>query len=155
MRTLDGIDEVTAAVGEDLGAGDWHTVTQETVDKFADVTGDHQWIHVDAERAATGPFGGRVAHGYLTLSLLPMLARDVYEFAGMAMKVNYGLDKVRFPAPERVGSRVRARVALTGVEPGSRGIRVTLRHTVEVDGSASPGCVADTVALLVPLTGDR
>jgi acyl dehydratase len=152
MRTFGGIDEVQQTVGSELGTGSWYTVTQEAITAFADVTGDHQWIHVDEERATDGPYGATIAHGYFTLSLLPRLIADAFEFSGFGMKVNYGLDRVRFPAPVRVGSRIRATAQLVAAEPASRGIRVVVRNTVEIEGEAVPGCVADTVALLIPST---
>jgi acyl dehydratase len=149
MRTLAGVIAVHAALGEELGVGSWYPVTQTAVGEFADVTGDHQWIHLDTERAATGPYGGTIAHGYFTLSLLPLLAMDAYEFAGFKMKVNYGLDRVRFPAPVLIGSRIRMRAQLTSVDPTPTGVRVVVRNTVEIEGKDAPGCVADTVSLLV------
>ncbi|WP_026932237.1 MaoC family dehydratase [Glycomyces tenuis] len=150
MRRLDGAAEVERALGEELGVGSWYPVTQAAVTAFADVTGDHQWIHVDAARAAQGPYGGTVAHGYFTLSLLPHLVSDAFELTGFGMKVNYGLDRVRFPSPVRVGSRIRARAVLTEVEGTARGTRIVVRNTVEIEDSTVPACVADTVALLVP-----
>lgn len=149
MRTLSGAGAVHAALGEELGVGSWYTVTQAAVREFADVTGDHQWIHLDTERAAAGPYGGTVAHGYFTLSLLPLLASDAYEFAGFKMKINYGLDRVRFPAPVLTGSRIRLRAQLMSVDSTSTGPRVVVRSTVEIEGKGAPGCVADTVSLLV------
>src|SRR3954465_14848959 len=108
MRTIDGIDELKAAEGETLGTSDWHEVTQDAINDFADVTGDHQWIHVDTERAKDPPFGGTIAHGYYTLSLAPTLSNEIFSMDGFAFAVNYGLNKVRFPAPVPVGSKVRA-----------------------------------------------
>src|SRR5829696_5627787 len=112
MLTLDGIDDIKARIGQELGVSDWHEVTQEAIDAFADVTGDHQWIHVDVERAKDTPFGGTIAHGYYTLSLAPMFTEQILALEGFAFAVNYGLDKVRFPAPVPVGSRVRMRAKL-------------------------------------------
>ncbi|MFJ6078000.1 MaoC family dehydratase [Pseudarthrobacter sp. NPDC092419] len=149
MRTLNGVTGVHAALGKELGVGSWHTVTQTAVRQFADVTGDHQWIHLDTERAAKGPYGGTIAHGYFTLSLLPLLAMDAYAFAGFKMKVNYGLDRVRFPAPVLIGSRIRMRAHLTSVDTTPTGARVVVRNTIEIEGNDAPGCVADTVSLLV------
>jgi acyl dehydratase len=148
MRTLNGLDEIRAAAGEDLGASDWFEITQAGVDAFADVTGDHQWIHVDVQRAATTPFGGTIAHGYYTLSLSPRLADDVYAFEGIAFGINYGLDRVRFPAPVPVGSRVRMRVALTSVSDVDGGIQVKLTQTFEREGSEKPVCVAEMLVRL-------
>ena len=149
MRQLTGISEIEAALGEELGLGSWHDIHQSEIDAFAAVTYDHQWIHVDTARAATGPYGSTIAHGYLTLALIPLLVRDAYVFVGFTMKVNYGLERVRFPAPVRVGSRIRARAALTSVERTPGGLRAVVRNTVEIEGTSTPGCVADTVSLLV------
>ncbi|WP_353611947.1 MaoC family dehydratase [Nostocoides sp. Soil756] len=150
VRTFDGIDDLRTAVGMHLGYSPWHTVTQEQVDLFAEATGDHQWIHVDPERAASGPFGATIAHGYLTLSLVPMLVWQVYAVEGISMGVNYGSDRVRFPSPVRVGSRVRARVELLALEPGGGGFQLRARVTVEVEGQDKPGCVAEVLSVLVP-----
>lgn len=150
MQVFEGLPELEKAVGTHLGYSDWHTVTQQQIDTFADATGDHQWIHVDAERAAAGPFGATVAHGFLTLSLLPMLAGSVYTVQGLSMGINYGANKVRFPAPVPVGSRVRAGVELVSLTPANAGVQLVSRVTVEIDGSAKPACVAELVALLVP-----
>ena len=149
MRVFDGLDELTSAVGSHLGFSQWHEVTQSQVDLFADATGDHQWIHVDPRRAADGPFGTTIAHGFLTLSLAPMLSAEVYRIEGVAMGVNYGCNRVRFPAPVKVGSRVRGGVELLSVKPASMGHQVTTRITVEVESSDKPGCVVELVALFV------
>lgn len=149
MRQLTGVSEIEAALGEELGLGSWHDIHQSEIDAFAAVTRDHQWIHVDAKQAAAGPYGGTIAHGYLTLSLIPLLVSDAYVFSGFTMKVNYGLERVRFPAPVRVGSRIRARAALTSVEVTPGGLRAIVRNTVEIEGLSTPGCVADTVSLLI------
>ncbi|SDI77393.1 Acyl dehydratase [Actinokineospora alba] len=150
MHTFTGLDSLTAAQGQHLGYGGWHEITQEQVQQFADATGDHQWIHLDTERAAKGPFGGTVAHGYLTLSLLPMLGREIYDFRGFSMGVNYGLNKVRFPSAVRVGSRVRAGAELKSVTPVALGVQAVFAYTVEIEGEDKPGCVAEAVVLLVP-----
>ncbi|MGW2666418.1 MaoC family dehydratase [Nocardia tengchongensis] len=150
MQVFEGLPELEKAVGTHLGYSDWHTVTQQQIDKFADATGDHQWIHVDPERAAAGPFGATVAHGFLTLSLLPMLAAAVYTVTGLSMGINYGANKVRFPAPVPVNSRVRAGVELVSLTPASTGFQLVTRVTVEIDGAAKPACVVEHVALLVP-----
>lgn len=150
MRVFGEPAELLAAEGEQLGSSDWHQVTQDQVDRFAEATGDHQWIHVDPERAANGPFGGAVAHGYLTLSLVPMFTARLLEVRGLAMAVNYGTEKVRFPAPVPVGSRVRDTAEISHVVETAHGIRLTVRHTIEIEGQEKPGCVAETVALLVP-----
>lgn len=149
MRTFTNLDEFAAAKGTHLGYGEWHEITQEEINLFADATGDHQWIHVDLEKAAKGPFGAPVAHGYLTLSLIPMLVRDIYQVEGLSMGVNYGLNKVRFPNPVVVGSRVRAGAELVEVTDLPQGKQAVVKVTVEVEGAAKPGCVAETVVLLV------
>ncbi len=145
MRVFDAADALPAAVGTELGVSDWHTVTQEQIDAFAQATGDHQWIHVDAERAAGGPFGTTVAHGFLTLSLTPMLLREVYTVDGLRMAINYGANRVRFPAPLRSGAAVRARARLESAEQVSGGVQVVTHVEVEVQGSEKPCCVADLV----------
>ncbi|GAA1291335.1 MaoC family dehydratase [Saccharothrix xinjiangensis] len=149
MRTFESLDEFAAASGEHIGFGGWHEITQEEINLFADATGDHQWIHIDLEKAAAGPFGAPVAHGYLTLSLIPLLVRDVYTVRGLKMAVNYGLNKVRFPSPVTVGSRVRAGVELVEVSEAGQGRQSVARVTVEVDGHPKPACVAETVTLLI------
>jgi acyl dehydratase len=149
MRVFNGIDELKQAVGEHLGHSDWHTVTQEKVDLFADATGDHQWIHVDPERAKAGPFGGTIAHGYMTLSLLPMLNQQIYRIDGLTMGINYGTNKVRFPAPVPVGSRVRAGTEILEVNPNAQGAQAVVRTTIEVEGGEKPACVAESVVVLV------
>ncbi|QEU83970.1 MaoC family dehydratase [Streptomyces viridosporus] len=150
MKVFNGIDELEKAVGTHLGYSPWHTVTQQRIDLFADATGDHQWIHVDPEKAAAGPFGTTIAHGYLTLSLIPRLAGQVYRVDGLAMSVNYGCDKVRFPSPVPTGSRVRAGVELLSLASGPKGVRSTSRVTVEREGADKPVCVAETVSVMVP-----
>ncbi|MGH3317202.1 MAG: MaoC family dehydratase [Nocardioidaceae bacterium] len=149
MRVFNGIDELKQAVGEHLGHSDWHTVTQDKVDLFADATGDHQWIHVDPERAKAGPFGGTIAHGYMTLSLLPMLNKQIYRIDGLTMGINYGTNKVRFPSPVPVGSRVRAGTEILEVNPNAQGAQVIVRTTIEVEGGEKPACVAESVVVLV------
>jgi acyl dehydratase len=149
VRTFDGIEALAAAEGEHLGYSEWVEIDQERVDTFADATGDHQWIHVDPRRAADGPFGGTVAHGYLTLSLVPRFVADVMQIDGLTMRLNYGLNKVRFPAPVKVGSRVRGGVTVVSVTPGE-GAQLVLRTLVEIDGEDKPACVAETVTVLVP-----
>jgi len=150
MRTFANLDELTAAKGEHLGTGDWLEITQERIDTFADATGDHQWIHVDAEKAKAGPFGATIAHGYLTLSLIPMLGKQIYTVTGISMGINYGLGKVRFPAVVAVGSRVRASIELVDVVDKPQGKQVTVRTTVEIEGGDKPACVAESIALYVP-----
>lgn len=146
MRVFTSKHEILAAQGEKLGESDWLTITQEQVNEFADATLDHQWIHVDVERATQGPFGGPVAHGYLTLSLLPKLNAETYRIQGARMGVNYGLDKVRFPSPVLVGSRVRARTELTEVSEITDGLQLSIRATVQIENADKPACVADTLS---------
>jgi acyl dehydratase len=150
MRVFNGIDELRAAVGEHLGHSDWHEVTQAQINTFAEATGDHQWIHVDPARAAAGPFGTTIAHGFLTLSLIPMLTWQIYKVDGMSMGVNYGSDRVRFPAPVPVGSRIRAGVTLTGVHEAKRGFQVTSDIEVSLESGGPPACVVSAISLLVP-----
>lgn len=150
MRRFAGIDELAAAIGELLGPSTWHEVDQAQVNAFADATGDHQWIHVDEQRAAEGPFGRTIAHGFLTLSLLPMLQWEVYRIEGVSMQVNYGAEKLRFPAPVPVGAKVRSGFELLSLEEAAGGHRLTVRATVEADGGSKPVCVVDLVTYLVP-----
>jgi acyl dehydratase len=150
MKVFQGIDELEKAVGTHLGYSEWHTVTQEQVDLFAEATGDHQWIHVDPVKAAAGPFGTTIAHGYLTLSLVPMLVWQVYQVEGLRMGVNYGANKLRFPAPVPVGSRVRAGVELLSLAPGGGGHQSVSRVTIEREGGDKPACVVESVSVLVP-----
>ncbi len=144
--TINGIDELKAAVGRELGVSDWHEVTQEAIDAFAEVTQDFQWIHVDAERAAQTPFGGTIAHGLYTLSLGPKFSYEIFDVQGFAFGVNYGYDKVRFPAPLPVGSRVRMRATLKSVDDVPGGCQITLTQTYEVEGGEKPVCVAESLA---------
>jgi acyl dehydratase len=150
VRTFDGVDALAAAAGEHLGYSQWVEIDQQRVDTFADATDDHQWIHVDPRRAAEGPFGGTVAHGYLTLSLVPWFVADVVRIDGLTMRLNYGLNKVRFPAPVRVGSRVRGGVEVVSVTRAESSAQLVLRTTVEIEGGDKPACVAETVTVLVP-----
>ena len=144
--TADGIEGVQGLVGQHLGFSDWVTVSQEQVNQFADATGDHQWIHVDPERAKKeSPFGGPIAHGYLTLSLLPSMLPEIVEISGFRMGVNYGTEKVRFPSPVPVGSRVRAGAALESATPFEGGIAMNMDVTVEVEGASKPSMVATVV----------
>ncbi|MBN6040677.1 MaoC family dehydratase [Amycolatopsis sp. 195334CR] len=149
MRTFPDVDAFEAAIGEHLGHSDWTTITQEQVQQFADATGDHQWIHLDAERAAAGPFGGTIAHGYLTLSLIPKFGQGIYRVENLSMGINYGLNKVRFPQPVRVGAKVRAGAELVEVTDVPGGKQAVVRWTIEIDGEAKPACVAETVARLI------
>jgi len=143
--TLNGIDEVKARVGQELGVSDWEEVTQEQVDAFAEATGDHQWIHVDVERAKQTPFGGTIAHGYYTLSLAPKFNQQLYTVENVAFALNYGLNKVRFPAPLPVGSKVRMRAAIASVEDVPGGIQMATTLTFEREGGDKPVCVAETL----------
>ncbi len=149
MRTFNGLDDVTAAVGEHLGHTEWQTITQEQVNLFADATDDHQWIHVDAERAAAGPFGGTIAHGYLTLALIPGLGAKLFRLEGITMGINYGSNKVRFPQPVPVGARIRAGVEVLEATPGPQGMQVVWKYVIEIEGADRPACVAETVTVLV------
>ncbi len=146
MLTLTGLDEVKAHVGSELGVSDWHLVTQEKIDEFARVTGDDQWIHVDPERAKASPFGGTIAHGYYTLSLAPRFSYDMFKFEGFAFGVNYGLNRVRFPAPMPVGERVRMRALLKSVEEIPGGAQITSELTFEREGGEKPVCVAESLS---------
>ncbi len=150
MRTFTTFDELAEAVGEELGTSDWLEITQERVDAFADATGDHQWIHVDVERAKDGPFGGTIAHGYLTLSLVPFLGSQVFRLETPGAKLNYGVNKVRFPNPVPVGSKIRARVSVADVSDISAGKQMLLSYVIEIEGQDKPACVAETVVLLLP-----
>jgi acyl dehydratase len=144
--TVGSIDELHALSGQDLGWSDWHGVDQEQVNLFADATGDHQWIHVDPERAAAGPFGGTIAHGYLTLSLIPAILHEVVSVEGFKFGVNYGCNKVRFPSPVKVGSKLRLGAAVGTVEDvGPGAVQVVLDVTIETEGADKPSCVAQVV----------
>jgi len=151
MLTVHGIDELRRLAGTELEPSAWFDVTQERVDRFADATGDHQWIHVDVERAKTGPFGGTIAHGYLTLAMLIPMWSDVLRIEGIGMAVNYGLNKVRLPAPVPVGSKIRlkAKVPWTREVPGG-GVELTVAMTVERDGGSKPVAVAEAVYRYYP-----
>ncbi len=144
--TLNGPDDVRANVGKHLGYSEWITVDQDRVNLFADATGDHQWIHVDVERAASGPFGAPIAHGYLTLSLSNYFLPQIVEVQGFSAGVNYGVDKVRFPSPVKVGSRVRAGAELAAVSDVTGGLQTTIVITIEVEGSPKPACVIDSLS---------
>ena len=151
MTTVGSPAELLDLHGADLGTTEWTTVTQSQVDLFADATGDHQWIHVDVERAnAESPFGGPIAHGYLTLSLVNLFLPQLLEVQGASMGVNVGLDRVRFPAPVPVGARLRGAGQIVEVEEAKGGVQVTVRVTLEVEGSDKPACIADTVSRFFP-----
>jgi acyl dehydratase len=143
--TVQGIDGLKEKIGEHLGYSDWKEITQEQVNLFADATGDHQWIHVDPERAKAGPFGGPIAHGYLTLSLAPVMMGEVLRVDGISMGVNYGLNKLRFPSPVPVGGKLRLGGTLAGVDDIEGGAQVTIDMTFEVEGKDKPACVAQAV----------
>ena len=145
MITISDLDELRTRIGEELGVSDWHDVNQDAIDEFARVTGDDQWIHVDPERATQTPFGGTIAHGYYTLSLHPMLAAQVMRYEGFAFAVNYGLNRVRFPAPLPVGNRVRMRISLMDVEDVLGGAQITMKLTFEGEGALKPVCVAESL----------
>jgi acyl dehydratase len=149
MRTFASLDEFVAAKGESLGFSEWHKITQEQVNAFADATGDHQWIHVDLERAASGPFGGTIAHGYLTVSLLPILSMEIFRIEKLTMGINYGLDRVRFPSPVLTGSSIRAEATLTEVKETKLGSLAHIRMRIEIEGQQKAACVADTLSLFV------
>ena len=145
MTTVAKIDDLPSLVGQHLGYSDWREITQEQVNQFADATGDHQWIHVDPERAKSGPFGGPIAHGYLTLSLIPGLMGQVFLVEGVSMGVNYGANKVRFPSPVPVGGSIRMGATLAGVEEVGGGVQVTLDVVFEVQDASKPSCAAQVV----------
>jgi acyl dehydratase len=149
MRQFANLDELKGAVGQVIGEGEWFTVTQTIIDKFADATGDFQYIHVDPERAKDGPFGTTVAHGFLTLSLLPTLGRSVYRVGGIATGINYGANRIRFIEPVKVDARIRSKVKLVAVEPHPPGERITTETTVEIEGSARPALVAEILSLMI------
>ena len=146
MRTITGLKELRDAEGQDLGTSDWHEVTQADIDTFADVTGDHQWIHVDPERAKETPFGGTIAHGYYTLSLIPRFTEQVMKFEGFAFALNYGLDRVRFPSHMPVGGKVRATFKLADVSDIPGGAQIKIEVTLEREGGEKPVCVAESLS---------
>lgn len=148
-RVFSSVEALQAAVGETLGPTDWLTIEQSRVDAFATATGDHQWIHVDVERARQGPFGGTIAHGYLTLSLSSFFLPQLMRVDVSGMGINYGLDRVRFPAPVRVGARIRGRGEIVSVTAVSGGVQVVVRVSIDVEGGDRPACVADTISRLL------
>lgn len=151
MRHFDTLQELAACVGQEVATSDWVTVTQEQVNRFADATGDHQWIHVDVERARSGPFGGPIAHGFLTLSLLPVFFDTAFDIRQAGMGVNYGLNKVRFTAPVPVGSRLRARMTLLSAEPiDGNGLQMAWAVAIEREGADKPVCVAEALVRRYP-----
>ncbi|MFF1685341.1 MULTISPECIES: MaoC family dehydratase [unclassified Streptomyces] len=144
--TVNGLAELKKLAGSDLGSSEWLDVTQERIDTFADATGDHQWIHTDPERAKEGPFGAPIAHGYLTLSLFIPMFTELLDVEGVTTKVNYGLNKVRFPAPVPAGSRIRLAARLAAVEDVPGGVQITVDGTIEIEGAAKPACVLQSVS---------
>ena len=144
-RTINGTDELRSLVGEHLGYSDYVEITQDQVNQFADATGDHQWIHVDVERATAGPFGAPIAHGYLTLSLGPALSPQIYRVDGFKMGVNYGAEKIRFPSPVPVGSKLRLGAKLLEVDDVAGGIQMKMEFSFEVEGASKPSCVAEVL----------
>ena len=149
MQVFQTIDAVRAAAGTLLGASEWLEITQERVDAFAEATGDRQWIHVDVDRAAAGPFGSTIAHGYLTLALLPYLSSQVVSLRTPGPRINYGLNKVRFPTPVRVGARIRVTVSFGAVTQLTHGVQVVQHSTIEIDGVDKSACVAESLVLLL------
>jgi len=149
VRVFDGLDEFVAATGSQLGPTDWLPVEQDRVNKFADATDDHQWIHVDPEQAANGPFGGTIAHGLLTLSLLPHFMHELYTVSNVAMAINYGFNKVRFITPVRVGAKIRARAEIANVQKLEGAVQATLTTTVEIEGSDKPAAVAESIVRFI------
>jgi acyl dehydratase len=145
VRTFTSGADLAASVGQEIGVSDWHEIPQSQIDLFAEATGDDQWIHVDPERAKAGPYGTTIAHGYLTLSLLAPLMKTTYRIEGAKMAVNYGLNKVRFAAPVRVGSRVRVRVSLATVDEIPNGVQSVWSAVIELEGSEKPACIAEPV----------
>ena len=150
MRTFSTFEELESVAGTEIGTTDWVEITQDRVNQFADATGDHQWIHVDVEKAAAGPFGGTIAHGYLTLSLIPWLGAQVFTLETPGAKLNYGVNKVRFPNPVRVGARIRATISVNAVTDLPAGKQVTFGYVIAIEGQDKPACVAETVVLLLP-----
>ena len=149
MRTINGIDEFESLIGQELGSSEWLTMDQDAINAFADVTGDHQWIHVDEARAAEGPYGATIVHGFFTLALIPKFSSEVFTIEGVSIRVNYGLNKVRFLQPVVVGSRLRGKVEVKDVIRGEKGTQVILQQTIEIDGQERPACIAEVVTLLV------
>lgn len=148
-RTFGSLQEFSAAKGEILGHSNWHAVTQDMINAFAGVTGDDQWIHVDIERAASGPFGATIVHGYLTVSLLPVLMTEAFRVENLAMGVNYGMNRLRFPAPVPAGSKIRLEATLTDIRPTPLGSLASIRLRVEIEGQSKAACIADTLSLYV------
>ncbi|CAB4343654.1 MAG: dehydratase [Actinobacteria bacterium] len=150
MRVFQNVEELLDVSGTILGVSPWHEITQEHINQFAAATGDHQWIHTDPQKAVTGPFGQPIAHGFLTLSMISMLAWEVYSVQNVSVTINYGLNRVRFPAPTPVGSLVRAEVELVDVSQTDKGVQMIQNVTIERKDETKPVCVAQTVTLLIP-----
>ena len=146
MKTYPHLADLAALAGHDIGSSDWLLIDQARINHFAEATGDHQWIHIDPARATAGPFGAPIAHGFLTLSLLPLLFESAFAVDDVRMGVNYGLNRVRFVSPVRVGSRLRGCFKLVSYEPLEGGAQLTVEATIELEGSAKPACVAETVS---------
>jgi acyl dehydratase len=155
MRVFANLDAVRDAVGETLGTSDWVTIDQTMIDRFAEATGDFQWIHVDRARAKASSFGTTIAHGFLTLSLLPRLGNEVYRVENLAARLNYGCNKVRFATPVPSGGRVRAHFKIETAESAPQGLRLTILATVELEGASKPACIAEQIALLIPADAGR
>lgn len=152
MRVFQGIEELAEAVGSHVGYSEWRVLDQSSIDEFAAATGDHQWIHVDVERARSGPYGGTIAHGFLTLALTSALTWEVMRVDDLEMELNYGCNKVRFPSPVMSGSFVRVGVEIVSLDPYGDGFMLTTKVSVEVQGAAKPACVAECLGYLVPLS---
>jgi acyl dehydratase len=148
MRSIEGVRALATLVGEELAVSDWVLVNQDRIQQFADATGDHQWIHLDVGRAKEGPFGATIAHGFLSLSMLPLLTKPSIAVTGLRMQLNYGLNSVRWPSPLRVGSRVRDRITLLSVTPRGEAWQVVMRHQVEIENLDRPACVAEWITLM-------
>ena len=149
MKVFGNLDEFVAAAGSELGPTEWMEITQDRVNLFADATDDHQWIHVDPERAAAGPFGGAIAHGLLTLSLLPHFTHQMYRVDNVALAVNYGYNKVRFITPVKVGANVRARAVISKIDQLDGAVQATMAITVEIEGSAKPAAVVESIVRII------
>ena len=149
MHKFNGLSELVAAEGTELGPTEWLEITQERVDLFADATEDHQWIHVDPERAKSGPFGTTIAHGYLTVSLLPMIAGKIFTVEGPKLVLNYGMNKLRFPNPVKVGARIRSNAVITSIEETPKGVNMVVTNTVEIEGEEKPALIAEWLSLAI------
>lgn len=150
MKTYADLTQLEALVGEQIGTSGWMSIGQARIQQFADATDDHQWIHLDVDRARQGPFGSTIAHGFLTLSLLPSMMFEAYSVANVSTAVNYGLNRVRFPTPVPAGARVRGVFRLLSIEPVAGGSQLTIEATIELEGSGKPACVAESIARLYP-----